>query len=251
MKTKSLIKLVEWLKNKGQKILFFLMGFGLIIVYFGAPFKGYFTQTPSWVICVYIPSLLMLMLSIFLIIIGQLERNFPKSPRLKWEEAIPLIAKRIESTKNEIIIFSYTGFTFGEHFLNALLRLLHKNKNVKIYVLHKTYQAEILTYKMKEMIESERRWKTIINEGRLQFIYFDETPFLRGIIFDKDEGYLGYYHWEIEKFKEGRTGMVGDEPEAGYLHVSRKTDYGETLLNMYLNRFEYYRDRENLKIKNS
>lgn len=223
----------DWIENKGKVWLFRTLTLGVLglgILMEIDPFK-WFTETQTPVIILAMPAILFLLLEIIISTTSNLQESLRQSQAsqvLTWSEATPLIRDRVKTANSIDIIASSSESIY------LILRDALEKSNVKsVRVLLRQWKPQDVKQYYK-LLYYDEQWRAIkTTNGQVIDIRYCDNTSLRGVIFDKNEGYLGHYEWSNEE----RRFRGYDVP---VVHVSNKTDIGRHFLSFYNNRFDYY-----------
>jgi len=138
--------------------------------------------------------------------------------------------KLIKGSKN-IDLYLYTTETFAITYREILKK--HQGVSIRILTIHPDYAEEKRTA-VSNCIELWNEIYSLNRNCKISIKLYAHPPSLRGIIFDKNEGFLGIYKYDPNHHFR----FVGVENNK-LIHAKRDTEFGRFILDLYENRFEY------------
>jgi len=176
----------------------------------------------------YIPAAFFMLWLMFEIQLSTGERELPREllapPLLPWHEALPEILNAIGRADKTICLVGSSSESMYVPFKDALETLKH----VEIIVVLRTCKAsdKLRIAKQSQYVDY---WKKLENlqAGVRVVVKFYPNNFLRAIIIDSSEGFLGFFE------KKGDRLFGHSVP---VIHARRGTPFEDHLLKVYLNR---------------
>ena len=174
----------------------------------------------------YVPAAFLLLLLIFEV---QLSSGEPKhaAPRLlSWHEALPAILEAVSHANTKIYIIGSSTESMYIPLKDALEHL----KNIELVVVLRSCKSSDKP-RMAKQNQYLNYWQKLDNPqtGVKVTLKFYPNSFLRAIIVDSSEGFLGFYEYDK---KDAR--FYGHSVPV--MHVRKGGHFDDYLLKVYLNR---------------
>lgn len=226
----KLKEMLGWIETRGKIWLFRVLTW-LLLTWSSVKELGIFGQPSSQqtLVILTLPTILLLMMEIFLTTIAKLQEEQSVGKQLTtWDNVISDVQDKARRSKRIDILTSSSESLYVA--LKDTLEACH-DKEVRI-LLREWEDFTINRYYKLQNYESNWLALNNFNSNLKVSIRYCRNDTLRAIIFDDNEGFVGFYTWQKSIYRAQNVPVI---------HVkANESTFSKHLLQVYRNRFDHY-----------